>query len=304
MMSQETTKTPNIEKIPPKIIQHAEYFGLIRKGWTLEDYIVDAVKIGGYETVNLWGVQGAGKSSRMLQIGYWVYKDWDTVLENIVFKPNEFVKRLESTPPKTRIPCLLWDDIGVHYTSSTFKTNISQYQAVDATWAAIRTRCNVIVLTIPLIDRLAKNIKDNITFEVYIGRNQMELTQRIVRLPGIDQIESNLFKIVVEKPDTFDLYEVPEDVFKKYWEMRLRLTKEALQQLDQTVSPEDMENYIPVAEAAEKLRMSANTLQSYVSRGVYEGRKVKGVLCLTKEAYETLAKTRKQIGRGPEKMPR
>lgn len=283
---------------PPKIVQHAKFFGLIKDGWTLEDYIVDAVRSGGYETVSLWGVQGAGKSSRMLQMGYWVYKDWEAVLRSVVFKPNEFVKRLRDTPPKTRIPCLLWDDIGVHYTSSTFRTNIMQYEAIDATWAAIRTKCNVIVLTIPLIDRLAKNIKDNITFEVFTGKNQMEYAQRLVRLPGIGQIESNLFKITIEEPGIFDLYEVPSDVFKQYWEMRLRLTEEALDRLDMTVSIEDMEKYIPVAEAAVKLEMSANTLQSYISRGVYDGRKVKGTLCITKEAFETLAVNRRQIGRG------
>jgi len=291
-------ETENIH-LPPRIIQHAKFFGLIKDGWTLEDYIMNAVESGGYETIGLWGVQGAGKSSRMLQMGYWVYKDWDTVLKNIIFKPGDFVKRLKETPPKTRIPCLLWDDIGVHYTSSTFRTNVTQYEAIDAAWAAIRTKCNVIALTIPLIDRLAKNIKDNITFEVYTGRNQMEYAQRYVRLPGIGTTESNLFKIVIEEPATFDLYAVPNDVFKKYWEMRLRLTEEALEKLDMTVAAEDMENYIPVAEAAVKLEMSANTLQSYISRGVYDGRKVKGILCLAKEAFETLATNRFQLGRGP-----
>ena len=287
--------------VPPQIIQHAKFFGLIKDGWTLEDYIVDAVRNGGYETILLWGVQGAGKSTRMLQMGYWVYKDWDAVLKSIVFKPSEFVKRLREVPLKTRIPCLLWDDIGVHYTSSTFRTNIQQYEAIDATWAAIRTKCNAIILTIPLIDRLAKNIKDNVTFEVYTGRNQREYVQRLVRLPGIGQTESNLFKIVIEKPEVFDLYNVPKDVFKQYWEMRLQLTEEALDRLDMTVTAEDMEKYIPVSEAAVKLEMSANTLQSYISRGVYSGRKVRGVLCITKEAFETLAKNRQQIGRGPRK---
>jgi len=233
----------------------------------------------------------------MLQMGYWVYKDWDVVLKNVVFKPNEFVKRLKDVPPTMRIPCLLWDDIGVHFTSSSFRTNIVQYEAIDAAWAAIRTKCNVIGITIPLIDRLAKNIKDNVTFEVYIGRNQMELTQRIVRLPGIGQMESNLFKIIVEKPEVFDLFAVPKDVFKEYWGMRLQLTEEALQKLDLTVAVEDMENYVPVSAAAVQLKMSANTLQSLISRGVYEGRKVKGILCLTRKAYDELETERKLIGK-------
>jgi len=285
----------NENYIPPKIIQHARFFGLIKENWTLEDYIVDAVKNGGYETIDIWGVQGAGKSTRMLQMGYWIYKDWDTVLKNVVFKPNDFVKRLKEVPRHSRIPLLMWDDIGVHYTSSTFRTNLLQYEAIDATWAAIRTKCNVICVTIPLIDRLAKNIKDNITFEVFVGRNQMEFTQRLVRLPGIGTLESNLFKIIVEQPSTFNLFEVPHDVFKQYWEMRLRLTEEALAKLDQSIMPEDLDGYVPVADAAVKLKMSANTIQAFISRGVYDGRKVKGVLCLTNEAFETLATNQKQV---------
>ena len=282
---------------PTKIIKIVEFFGLIKRGWTLQDYLIDAVKNTGYETVEIWGVQGAGKSSRMLQMGYWIYQDWDKVLRNIVFKPNEFVKRLKEVPKGKRIPCLLWDDIGVHYTTSSFRTDIKQYEAIDAAWAAIRTKCSVIVITNPLIDRLAKNIKDNITFEVFIGRNQMELIRRIVRLPGILRMESNLFKIVIEKPSKFNLYEVPRDVFREYWDMRLELTEEALERLDQTVESEDMTGYMRVSEAAIKLNMSANTLQSLISRGVYRGKKIKDTLCISLEEFERIKKERMQTGR-------
>jgi len=270
----------------PRILALAMEHGLVVEGWCMEDYLVNAYTKGLYETVLIWGVQGSGKSSRMLQMGYWIYKDWEKVLNSIVFQPIEFVKRLQAIPEGKIIPCLLWDDVGVHYPSSTFKTDIKQYEAIDSTWAAIRTKCSVIILTIPLIDRLAKNIKDNITYEVFIGNNQMERIQRIIRLPGLRNEESNCFKILIERPQRFNLYEVPKPIFERYWERRLQLTEEALQRLHQTVNETDFTGYITVLQASEETGISANTIQQMESRGVLRGKKINGTLCLTKESYD------------------
>ena len=55
-------------------IKLAYDYGIIKSGFTLEDYIIEAVEKNGYETIGIWGVQGSGKSSRMLQMGYWVFR--------------------------------------------------------------------------------------------------------------------------------------------------------------------------------------------------------------------------------------
>jgi len=297
--------TPGLDDIPPKIARLALEFGLIHKGWTMEDYLVHAVETGGFETVNIWAVQGSGKSCRMLQMGYWIYKDWDLVLKSVVFRPNEFVRRLKEIPMGKRTPCLLWDDIGVHYPSSKFKTDIKQYEAIDSAWAAIRTKCSVIVMSIPLIDRLAKNIKDNLTFEVFLGRNQMELINRIFHLPGLGRIDSNFFKVCIEKPKQFNLYDTPRDVFKEYYEMRLRLTEEALDRLDEATDSETAEGYVTVLEAAKELGISPNTVQQMVSRGIISGRKIGGKMHVLEEDFEALKETqlkgRRYLGRNKPK---
>jgi len=277
----------------PRHVETAIQYGLIHPGWTLEDYLRHAVESQGYETVLIHGVQGSGKSNRMLQQGYWIYRDWDKVLANIVFKPADFVKKLQSIPMGKRIPWIGFDDVGVHYPSSKFKTDVKQYEAIDATWAAIRTKCSVISLTIPLLDRLAKNIKDNVSFEVYIGRNQMELVERIVRLPSFDRMETRLFKILVEGPRKFNLYDVPKDVFKEYWDMRLRLTEEALESLAQATDLEVEEGYTPIIDLAVELGLSPNTIQQMVSRGVIRGRKIRGILCVCDEDIPKLKKVYK-----------
>jgi len=282
--------TQEFSEVPPKIIRLAEFFGLIKQGYTLEDYLVQAVKTGGYETVDIWGPQGVGKSERMLQMLYWIYGDWDAVIDSLVFKPASLVTILEEIPDDERMPALGWDDIGVHYPSSTFKTDIKQYQAIDSTWAAIRTKCNVVVTTIPLIDRLAKNIKDNVTFEVFIGRNQMEIVYRVFHLPGQRSIESNFFKIVVEQPRRFDLFNMPLDDWKRYWKKRLELTREALATLKGATDMESLDGYIPVIEAAkiaseQKIHYATSTIQQDISRGILRGQRINGRLCVSEDDY-------------------
>jgi len=269
-----------VKKRIPDHVKLAEQFGIVKLGYTLEDYLIEAVSKNGYETACIWGVQGSGKSNRSLQMGYWIYEDWNKVLDNIIFKPSELVERLEAIPDYERIPCLIWDDVGVHYPGSKFKTDIKEYEAVDEVWAAIRTKVAVVILTIPLVNRLAKNLRDNLTFEIYLGRNQREIINRLYHLPGLDEIHSNFFKVMVEWPEVFDLYKVPSNIWWKYWDMRLKLTKEALETLRGVTNMENMDEYTPVWEIAKQLTISANTIQQMGSRRIIPTQTVNGQLCI------------------------
>lgn len=260
-------------QIPPHIRTALEY-GIVKLGHTLEDYLLEAVTENGYETVCIWGVQGSGKSCRALQMAYWIYQDWEEVLKHVIFKPSELVERLDGVPDGERIPCLIFDDIGVHYPSSTFKTDIMIYQAMDSTWAAIRTKLAVIIVTIPVINRLAKNVKDNVTFEVFLGRNQKEIMKRVFFLPGTDRPEANYFKVTVEWPEPFDLYKVPLPIWNRYWEMRLKLTNEAIENLRGVAEPEDADEYVTVWDVAKDVSISANTLQQMGSRGLIPTKRI------------------------------
>jgi hypothetical protein len=215
---------------------------------------------------------------------------WQNVLDAIVFRPNVLVDVLEAVPEGEVLPGLGWDDVLVHYPSSMFKTDIKQYEAIDSTWAAIRTKADCIMDTLPNIERLAKNLKDNTTFEVYLGRNQMEMIKRLFLMPALDRIGSNLFKITIERPGVFDLFKIPSWVWEKYWVHRIKLANEAIARLGTTVETENLENYIPVLDVAESIGISPNTIQQMQSRGVIEGRKVNGVLMIAEEYVPRLMK--------------
>jgi hypothetical protein len=128
-----------------EIVRAAIGFGLVKPGWTLQNYIERAAEEGQYATVAIWGEQGSGKSNRLLQEGHWVYGDWDKVLENIVFKPLELKAKLKSIPKGSRYPWIGWDDVGVHYTSNAFRTDIEGYEAIDVVWTSLRVKWSVSV---------------------------------------------------------------------------------------------------------------------------------------------------------------
>lgn len=280
------------KKIPAHIAL-AIRFGLVKPGYTLQDYFVEAVTgppelkgKAGYETALIWAVQGSGKSSRGLQYLKWLYGSWEDVLNNIVFRPQDFINHLEKVPDDHTIPAIFWDDIMVHFPASKFKTDLKQYEAVDSTFASIRTKVNVILASLPIIDRCAKNVKDNATVEVFIGRNQLEAVYRLFRLPGIRKIESNFFKAKLQEYQTFSLFDVPIDIWRRYWVRRIALTNEALQSLKSTTDMGEDPGLIPVLVACQlytegtNKKISANTLQQMGSRGILKSKKVKGRLCI------------------------
>jgi hypothetical protein len=278
------------DKNTPPHIKIAMMFDLLKVGYTVQDYLVEAIigppdKPGktGYETALLWAVQGSGKSSRGLQYLKWLYKDWQTVLDSIVFTPQEFINKLEKIQDDETMPAVFWDDIGVHFPASKFKTDIKQYEAIDSTFAAIRTKVNVILASLPIIDRCAKSIKDNATLEIFLGRNQMELPLRLFRLPGLREIESNFFKVQLQKFSQFNLYEVPPDVWEKYWKRRIQLTREAINALKETTDMGTNEHFMTILEASELVEISPNTIQQMGSRGVIETKKLNGKLCVSRD---------------------
>lgn len=60
------------------------------------------------------------------------------------------------------------------------------------------------------INRLVKNLRDNLSFEVYISPNRTETIKRLFHLPGMEYLESSFFKVTKEQPEPFDIYKVPQ----------------------------------------------------------------------------------------------
>jgi len=65
--------------------------------------------------------------------------------------------------------------------------------------------------------------------------------------------------------------------------MRLDLTDEALEVLKGEVDMEESGDYVWVKDTAKHSGLNPTTLQQSISRGVYRGRKIRGLLAIHKE---------------------
>ncbi len=269
------------EKVADEVVEFsssklllAVQYGMVNLGWKVRDYMRNAVLRGRYCTTHVWGEQGSMKSNFTLQTGSWIYgeqvrddwyPDWDKVLKNLIFKPgNEhrgLLKFIKGITHGEREAWIGWDDLGVHFPSTTYKTNLAEYEAIDSTFAAIRTKISTLTTNNPLIDRVAKNIKDNITIEVFIGPNQAYIAERLCRIPGIDRVESWFFKVIIEGPKRFDWRVVPSDVWKEYWEMRLALADECIQKLEQVYATDEQgEELISINDASMRYNITLSRI--------------------------------------------
>ncbi len=301
------------ERIPKHILLGID-FGLLIPGWNLKDYIeYAATHKDGYELVVVDGVQRSGKSNMSLQIISWAKKAsmkislgrdptekelWEAVLKNIVFTPADFVEALDKVPNDSPLDSILWDDLNAAYTNSTFKTDIELYSDIDSTFTVVGTKCRVIVVNIPVINRLARNVKDNATFEIFIGRNKKRKMMRIFRLPGTRDIDMNLFKPDVEPWSTFDIYKIPDWAWQRYETQRFELAAKVLQRLKANANLDTLEGYTPIPDAVKicrdaGLNWGISTLQSFYSRRIVKGQKVAGTLCVNMDSLNSLINAEK-----------
>ena len=298
-----------------RILQHAVTFGLVIPEYTMRNYVEYAIESpAGYETLNIWGTQGAMKSCRSMIISHWIYDDWDTVLAEMVLVPDAkglsgfekrgFLQKMRGIQKGKCCPLLVWDDVTVGMPSATFKTDIEQYGAIDSAWAAIRTKIKVVVLNNPLIDRIGKNVKDNVTLEVFLGRNQVELIERFIRLPGLKHLESNFFKVQVEPLHKFNYRYVPRDVFKEYFSLRLEIAEFAIQKMSRIFKDEAalMEDMVTPFQIMAEVPIAPTSLNDLIKRNFIPHETVNGKIYVAKKDFEVfktffLERTNKRLGR-------
>jgi len=284
-------------------------YGMIQPGYTFDDYMVEAVKDpSGCETVCWHGQQGSGKSNNTLQSAiapvthsltqYFKREPtelelWEAILDRIVFTPADFVQKLEAIDSDERLDVIIWDDIQLNYTSSAFKLDMEQYAAIDSMFAVIRTKVALVYITIPNITRLPKNVKDNVTFEKFVGKNRLVQTRKVYRLPGTKDINSNLFKPVIGKPCFFNIFDIPAWAWKRYEKMRKNIANEALATLKGVVNMEDVEGFLTLPDAVKYVRDNGlkwgiQSIQQMASRGIIPKQMVNGEFCIQEDVLRKI----------------
>jgi len=241
--------------------------GYIVEGWYIEDYCRDAIENHGWESLCIWGPKGSLKSNLMLQLGYLIYKDWDLVLNHVVFRPRDFIRITEG---EGRIPCIMWDDIGVHLPRTLYFTDRKLWSRLKSNWDAFRPKLSVFLCTTPRKEKVASFIIDDLSGEVLLGKrvgevliNKYDFQRWLWQFDFIKPTKSRFSMVQVEKeplPGTpklsYGLKDklervlpgIPTDVFQRYYAERIELANEARLKLARQVRDlveEEKEQWLP-----------------------------------------------------------
>lgn len=191
--------------------------------------------------IAVWGGQRLGKTTVQLQCSYSVYKDWDQVLESVVFNLAGILYKMDQGRPcrimtrnrlHNRVPILLLDDFGA--ASNKAKTQH------DPTWDIFKgafdtfaTKIAVLMASMVVPTEPTFQLYEKFTHEVWVysrGCAKYDVSGWQQNYKGWQGRQKK------EWIDTFDFEQVPTDVYKQYDEMRMSLVDELEQQIKDTMA--------------------------------------------------------------------
>lgn len=150
-----------------KLFQIAEKYGVVKRGFTAIDYLLDAIKNYGWESTAIIGLKGHGKSNLMLQRGLAIYQDRTALKQHTVTRREQFLDLMEGAiDSKTRIPWMGVDDIATIFPSSLYFTHRKIYSELKSDWETVRTAVNCFDFTCTRKNKVALFILEDITGDI------------------------------------------------------------------------------------------------------------------------------------------
>lgn len=145
----------------------AENYGWIHgDGWRLlRQRIENAIENDGFLFIIIAGERGKGKSSLALNIAQHVYGSRDLVLKSLVFTLDDYEyvveKREELKASDGRTKLVLWDDIGVHFSTFKWFTPLQRQKMIDFLegFQSVREDVAVLLATVVEIEMLPPKMR-------------------------------------------------------------------------------------------------------------------------------------------------
>lgn len=182
----------------------------------------------------VYGVQRIGKSSYALQIMYDVYKDWDLVLQNCLFRLEDVVSYLQYLMENKKVvPAFCWDDAGVHGSAYRYFSRRDEVELLKSLFDVIGTRCRALLFTTPYADGLLKSLRSYEFYRVKITKRDSR-DRRVARGYQSVLLPSGTRFIRKEFLDYFNV-RLPDDVFERYMVQREGYLAEVLHNLSEQV---------------------------------------------------------------------
>ena len=225
-------------------------------GWSvLAGWMARAYRTGGFNSVIVYGKQGAGKSVYAIKVSFDMLRRVDAIPRQasteyvfkryMVFSAHQFMGKLRGARG-SRLPVLIWDDAGVHGGSYLFFTDVFLAKALGDLFRVARTRVANIIFTTPSPQDLLKPFRSYDTIIVYVH----ELDERwsrahIYQLRLLPSGEARIWKRAVED------FKRRLRTYDEYMKLRDRYVDEALDALEELLLVKRLERAKKMAKLLE-----------------------------------------------------
>jgi len=195
--------------------------------------------------IPFWGPARCGKTTLAMLTMHKIYKNWEDVLEAIVFNLNGFIYKLQKGEPKLfptttkpthmRVPILLIDDFASGCGKAKTRHEKS-WDIVKGSWDVLGTRVGVILATMVEPTSPTSQLLLKYTGEVMVTR--ISDKKRIYKYDSCRREQDYSGWRARQKKDWIEeqtFQEVPLEVYKRYDEMRLSLVDEVFVSITDTM---------------------------------------------------------------------
>ncbi len=208
--------------------------------------IKDAIYNDDYLWIVVHGPPRSSKSTLALHAAYFIYKDWDKVLDAIVFNLPTLMQRIETGKPERwptvnglhmRVPLLIYDDFGVHSNKADTQHS-SAWDIFKGGFDCIGTELGVLLATMVNAEEATSQLQNKYNAEVTVYTKGHYKYDRVEWLQDFKGFRTRMKKTWVEN-GTFD--PIPSEVYKRYDKMRMALTKEVFVRIKDALSYDNID---------------------------------------------------------------
>ena len=188
----------------------------------------------------IYGKYGVGKSMYCIKTAYQVYvsrgyseeKAWELALRSIVFKPQEFGDKLHMIGDDVT-PIIIVDDASVHIGSDSYQTNPKLYSAYKQVLTTIRTKTHAILLNCPMVNELAKFIREGDSYQIHITKAEGSRYDRKATIYDwyVRNWRTGPRRYRKKKGEDYYSVYIPKDVYNKYIEKRKTYLESPIEKL-------------------------------------------------------------------------
>jgi hypothetical protein len=158
---------------------------------------------------------------------------WQEALNNIIFTPDELLKKVDYNISQDYIsPVITIDDAGVHFSSYLFFINVYESSLMNATFDTIRTITHALLINCPTKKRLMSALRNYDDYDISIykelgGSHHYERKAVAIKWYTLPDGHRKYKK---EFEDYFSCY-LPDWVYLKYMEQRKKYLKDISDEL-------------------------------------------------------------------------